>query len=77
MALLDYKTNDVAPERVAAAAAGYEMQMLLYGLAAETILSSPPAELVLCFLRPGLEHPFAWNATARKKAVRLVNRALP
>ena len=51
--------------------------MLVYALAAETILGSPPAELVLCFLRPGLEHRFAWDAAARQRVVELVDRALP
>ena len=37
------------------------MQMLVYALAAETILKSPPAELTLCFLRPGLEYHFDWD----------------
>jgi ATP-dependent exoDNAse (exonuclease V) beta subunit len=75
--LVDYKTNRVMAETLAATAAQYEMQMLVYGLAAETILKSPPTELVLCFLRPGLEHHFAWDAAARRRAVELVEQALP
>ena len=46
-------------EELPTTAAEYEMQMYLYALAAETILGVPPAELVLCFLRPGLEYRFA------------------
>ena len=53
----------------------YEMQMLVYALAAERILKCPPVELVLCFLRPGLEYHFVWNAAARQRVVELVNRA--
>ena len=76
--LIDYKTNrGVTAETLAAKAAPYEMQMLVYALAAETILKSPPVELALCFLRPGLEHHFAWNAAARRRVVELVNQALP
>ena len=58
-------------------AAEYELQMLVYALAAERILKCPPAELVLCFLRPGLEHRFAWDAAARRRVVELVEPALP
>ena len=52
------------------------MQMLVYALAAEVILKSPPVELTLCFLRPGLEHHFAWNAAARQRVVELVEQAI-
>ena len=76
--VVDYKTNkQVTPERLAKVAADYEMQMLVYGLAAEQILKRPPAELVLCFLRPGLEYSFGWNAAARRRALELVDQALP
>ena len=75
--LIDYKTNRATAETLAATAAPYEMQMLVYALAAETILKCPPAELTLCFLRPGLEYHFAWDAAARQRAVELVERALP
>ena len=75
--LIDYKTNQATAETLAARAAPYEMQMLVYALAAETILNCPPTELVLCFLRPGLEHHFPWDASARQRAVELVNQSLP
>jgi len=75
--LLDYKTNrGVLAENLSAAAAPYEMQMLVYGLAVETILQTPPEELTLCFLRPGLEYRFVWDAAARRRAVELVEEAL-
>jgi ATP-dependent helicase/nuclease subunit A len=74
--LVDYKTNRVTGAEVEAEAAQYEMQMLLYGLAVERILKCPPAELVLCFLRPGVEHRFSWNDSARQRAVDLVNQAM-
>ena len=54
----------------------YEMQMLVYGLAVQQILGRPPEELTLCFLRPGVEHRFAWDAAARKRAVEMVEEAL-
>ncbi len=74
--LLDYKTNRVAAEGVAAVAAEYEMQMLVYALAVERILGAAPQELVLCFLRPGVEFPFTWDAAARARAVELVDQAI-
>ena len=74
--LVDYKTNRVTTATVASVAAGYEMQMLVYALAAERILGTAPRELVLHFLRPGQEHATAWNAAARSRAVELVNAAI-
>jgi ATP-dependent exoDNAse (exonuclease V) beta subunit len=75
--LVDYKTNRVTAESLPAVAGEYELQMLVYALAAERILKRPPRELVLCFLRPGLEYHFAWDAAARQRAVDMVDRALP
>jgi len=70
--LLDYKTNQVTSERIAAEAAEYEAQMLIYALAVEQVLDEPPASLVLHFLRPGGEHEFPWNDAARRRAIELV-----
>jgi len=64
--IIDYKTNRVTAETMPQEAAKYEMQMLVYALAAETILKHPPTELALCFLRPGLEFQFTWNDKTRK-----------
>ena len=75
--LIDYKTNRATAETLAATAAPYEMQMFVYALAAETILKSPPLELTLCFLRPGLEYHFNWDAAARRRVVELVEQKLP
>ncbi len=75
--LIDYKTNRTTAETLAATAAAYEMQMLVYALAAETILKLPPVELTLCFLRPGLEYHFDWNDAQRQHVIELVERALP
>ncbi len=75
--LLDYKTNHVTQDTLADVAAQYELQMLVYALAAERILKSPPSDLVLSFLRPGLEFHFTWDAAARQRAVQLVNLAMP
>jgi ATP-dependent helicase/nuclease subunit A len=74
--LIDYKTNRVAPKRIGEVALEYEMQMLLYALAAERILKQPPVEVALHFLRPGVEHHFCWDDAARHRAVKLVGQAI-
>jgi ATP-dependent helicase/nuclease subunit A len=75
--IIDYKTNNISAQTLEQEGAKYEMQMLLYALAAEKILKQPPSELVLCFLRPGLEYHFDWNDAARRRVVEMVNRCLP
>ncbi len=74
--VLDYKTNNVSADQVATAAAGYEMQMFVYALAAERVLGRPPAELTLYFLRPGVAHRLAWSDAARDRTIEQVNRAM-
>ena len=74
--LLDYKTNRVTPENLAATAGGYELQMGVYALAVESILGQPPASLTLCFLRAGREFVFPWNAAVRLRTIEQVNQAL-
>ena len=61
---------------MAEAAADYEMQMCVYALAVERILGEEPAELTLCFLRPGLEHHFLWDAAARRRAAAMVDEKI-
>jgi len=74
--LVDYKTNDVTAEGVPREAERYEMQMLLYAMALERAVGHPPVELVLHFLRPGVEHKFQWNDAARRRCGKLVDEAL-
>ena len=74
--ILDYKTNQVTAATLPAVAAGYEMQMLLYALAAEQVLGEPPVELVLHFLRVGQDHVFFWDASARNRLCELMNPAM-
>ncbi len=74
--VLDYKTNRVTDSTIAAVAAEYELQMLLYALAVEQILEASPVDLVLHFLRSGQERHFAWDASARERVVELVNQCL-
>jgi ATP-dependent helicase/nuclease subunit A len=74
--LLDYKTNQVDASHLDAAAAGYEMQMLVYALAVEQILGQPPASMTLHFLRPGAEKQFAFTKASPRKQVDSVNQAI-
>jgi ATP-dependent helicase/nuclease subunit A len=75
--LLDYKTNDVSAAGVAREAQKYEMQLYVYAMAAERTLGRPPVELVVHFLRPGVDHMFEWNDAVRRRAIELVNNAIP
>jgi ATP-dependent helicase/nuclease subunit A len=74
--LLDYKTNDLSAAACHAAASRYEMQMHVYAMAAERAFGQPPIDLALHFLRPGVEHVFTWDDTARRRGVELVNDAI-
>jgi len=74
--ILDFKTNRVTDKTLPATVAEYEMQMLVYALAAEAVLKTPPASLVLHFLRTGDEHAFAWNDAARRRVQELVDRGI-
>lgn len=74
--VVDYKTNQVTADGVPRLAAKYELQMLVYGLAVESFWGVGPAELVLHFLRPGVEHIMAWDDATRERAIELINEAL-
>ncbi len=74
--LIDYKTNDVSAAGCREAARQYEMQLYVYALAAERALGVAPVEVTLCFLRPGVEHTFAWNDAARRRAIEMVDAAI-
>ena len=74
--LLDYKTNRVSAENVAAAAAQYEMQLGVYALAVEQILGKPPVELIVHFLQPSAEHRFVWDDAMRRRTIEQVNQAM-
>jgi ATP-dependent helicase/nuclease subunit A len=74
--VLDFKTNRVSKENLAAVVASYEMQMLVYALATERILGQAPESLSLHFLRTASEHSFAWNDAARARALELVNSGI-
>ena len=74
--IVDYKTNQTSADGVPQVARGYELQMLVYALAVEQSLGRSPDEMVLCFLRPGVEYAFAWNEEARQRAIALVDQAM-
>jgi ATP-dependent exoDNAse (exonuclease V) beta subunit len=74
--IVDYKTNDVTPATGPRVAQRYEMQLYVYAMAAERSLGVSPVELTVHFLRPGIEHTFAWNDESRARAVNLVNAAI-
>ncbi len=74
--LVDYKTNDTTPTEAESLAKKYEMQMLLYALAIERAFGQPPVEVVLHFLRPGVEIIFDWNDHSRQRCLQLVSEAL-
>lgn len=74
--LLDYKTNRVTRKNLPELARAYEMQMFVYGLAAESALGEPLAELTLHFLRSGLEHRYEWDDNSRSRAAQIVEQAM-
>ncbi|MCI0332498.1 MAG: UvrD-helicase domain-containing protein [Planctomycetes bacterium] len=74
--LTDYKTDNITAADVPRHAKRYAMQLYVYAMAAERVLGQPPSELVLHFLRPGVEHVFPWNDAARRAAVEMVNAAI-
>jgi len=74
--IVDFKTNYVTAANLAETASHYEMQLLVYALAAEQVLGSPPASLTLHFLRTGEDFTFAWNDAARRRVRELVDTAL-
>jgi ATP-dependent helicase/nuclease subunit A len=74
--LIDYKSNNVQAAAVSRLAGTYALQMCLYALAIERALGQRPAEIVIHFLRPGVEHVFPWDEAARQKGIALVNQAL-
>ncbi|MGI9458311.1 MAG: 3'-5' exonuclease [Aeoliella sp.] len=74
--VLDYKTNQCSAGEVSTLAAKYELQMLVYALAFEQNWGVGPDELVLHFLRTGVENVTPWNDAARVRAIEMVETAL-
>jgi ATP-dependent helicase/nuclease subunit A len=74
--LLDYKTNRIAAGNVDGVANQYELQLLVYSLAVERALGSPPAEVALELLDPATERKFSWDSTARDRGIERINAAM-
>jgi ATP-dependent helicase/nuclease subunit A len=74
--LVDYKTNVTTKSTLQDIASRYEMQMLVYGLAAEAALGQRVESLALYFLRAGAAYTFQLDESARRRAVTLVNQAI-
>jgi ATP-dependent exoDNAse (exonuclease V) beta subunit len=74
--ILDFKTNRVDAATLPAVAANYELQMLVYALAAQQVLGQPPKTLTLHMLRSGDEFAFAWNDAARTRVRKMVDEAI-
>ena len=56
--VIDYKSDRIGSEGLAAHVSRYELQMLAYAAAAARFLDSPPADAALYFLRSGETHRF-------------------
>jgi hypothetical protein len=52
------------------------MQLYVYAIAAERALGRSPDDLVVHFLRPGVERVFEWNDENRGAAVEMVSHAI-
>ena len=74
--LLDYKTNAITAAQVTQTAEKYRLQMMGYATAVEQALGIAPANMVLSFLAPGVEHTFDWNADAKQSARDLIDHAI-
>ncbi|HAU39234.1 MAG TPA: hypothetical protein DCX07_16165, partial [Phycisphaerales bacterium] len=66
--IVDYKSDRVAPDRLADHAAGYELQMHAYSLAAGRFLQSSPPDTRLYFLRAGRDVPVTSNPESLNRA---------
>jgi len=62
--VVDYKSDAVTGEAVAGHARRYELQLLLYALAAARHRGAPVSEAALYFLRPGRVHGFDVRAAS-------------
>ncbi len=74
--LVDYKTNNLTAAACQPAAERYEMQLYVYAMAIERALGQGPTELVLHFLRPGVEHVVTWDDRARRRGIELLSEAM-
>ena len=66
--IVDYKSDRVGGDDLSDKAAHYEMQMLIYAMAAGRHTGELPAEATLYFLRPGRTHTFSIDSEAIESA---------
>lgn len=78
--IVDYKSDRTSTDDIPAHSLRYELQMLLYAVAAQRYLGSPPADATLYFLRSGQTHTFPIGAdvlqSARRRAENLVRKLI-
>jgi ATP-dependent helicase/nuclease subunit A len=74
--IVDFKTNRAKADEAPTVATQYEMQLMLYAIAAEQTLGKPVKSLRLCFLDPQIEHPVSWIPAAKKQTFELISTAL-
>jgi ATP-dependent helicase/nuclease subunit A len=74
--LVDYKTDNVAAGDVSRVADRYAMQLYVYAIAMERAVGRSPDEIVVHFLRPGVERIFAWNDEMRREAIASLDQAI-
>jgi RecB family exonuclease len=70
--IVDYKSNRIGAEGIAPHAAQYELQMMVYALAAKGHVGAPPAEATLYFLRVGQSHAFPITPDSCAQALKRV-----
>jgi ATP-dependent helicase/nuclease subunit A len=74
--IVDFKTNRVKAAEVPTVARQYELQLMLYAIAAGQSLGQPVKSLRLCFLEPQSEHQVTWIPAAKKQAFEMISTAL-
>jgi ATP-dependent helicase/nuclease subunit A len=72
--IVDYKSNRIGPEGVAPHAAQYELQMLVYAMAARGHVGALPAEATLYFLRAGASYTLQITPDSLEQAIQRVGK---
>jgi ATP-dependent helicase/nuclease subunit A len=72
--IVDYKSNRTGPEGVAPHALQYELQMLVYAMAARGHVGAPPAEATLYFLRAGASLTFQITPDSLDQALQRISK---
>ena len=72
--IVDYKTNNITPDMLDSVAAGYRLQMELYGLTMSRVGDMIPKEAVAWFLVPGVGRSFDLTADVLEECSRKVEK---